>query len=105
MYKNNDDSEKKYFAFNQVMMTLLHGYFYYQASVWRLGNDNTLTSAYNAVKDLKRKIINELGISEQEIIEYIYSMPNRYNSVKRGSEEGSNAFVEIQSFRDFIMNL
>jgi glycosyltransferase involved in cell wall biosynthesis len=105
MYKNNDDPKKKYFAFNQVMMTLLHGYFYYQASVWRLGNDNTLISAYNAVKDLKRKIINELGISEQEIIEYIYSMPNRYNSVKRGSEEGSNAFVEIQSFRDFIMNL
>ena len=105
MYKNNDKEELKHFAFNQVMMTLLHGYFYYQASVWRLGNDNTLTSAYNAVKDLKRKIINELNISEEEIINYIYSMPNRYNRVKKGSEDGSNAFVEVQSFRDFIINL
>lgn len=105
MYLNNTDENKKFFAFNQIMMTLLHGYFYYEASVWRLGNDNTLVSAYNAVKDLKRKIVHELNISEEEIISYIYSNPQRYNSVKKGSEEGSNAFVELQSFRDFIMNL
>ena len=105
MYLHNTDKNKKFFALNQIMMALLHGYFYYEASVWRLGNDNTLVPAYNAVKDLKRKIVHELNISEEEIIKYIYSNPQRYNSVKKGSEEGSNAFVELQSFRDFIMNL
>lgn len=105
MYNTNKNENMKFFAFNQIMMALLHGYFYYQASVWRLGNDNTLTSAYNAVKSLKRKILEETDITEDRIINYIYSMPDRYNSVKKGSEEGSNAFVEIQSFRDFIMNL
>lgn len=105
MYNVNKDENIKFFAFNQIMMTLLHGYFYYQASVWRLGNNNTLTSAYEAIKNLKRKILNETDITEERIIDYIYSMPDRYNKVKRGSEDGSNAFVEIQSFRDFIMNL
>ena len=105
-FRNDEKSkELRSFALNQIMMTMLHGYFYYQASLWRLGQNNTLEEGYNALKSLKRKIINELGLSEQDIIQYIYSLPQRYNSVKKGSEQGSCPFVEVQSFRDFIMNL
>ena len=42
MYTVNEDKneELKNFALNQIMMTLLHGYFYYQASLWRLGTND-----------------------------------------------------------------
>lgn len=105
MYLNDERQEKKAFALNQIMMTLLHGYFYYQSSLWRLGSNETLVESYNAVKDLKRKIVKELGMTDFDIINYIYQLPERYNSVKRGSQQGCCAFVEVQSFRDFILNL
>jgi len=105
MYLNDERPEKKDFALNQIMMTMLHGYFYYEASVWRLGSNEALIESYNALKILKRKIIQELKLNEFDIINYIYKNPARYNSVKRGSEMGSCEFVEVQSFRDFIINL
>lgn len=105
MYLRNTAINLKEFALNQIMMTLLHGYFYYQASIWRLGVDNTLTKSYEALKDLKRKIINELGLTSMDIINYIYNLPERYIKVKQGSFNGTCPFVETQSFRDFIANL
>lgn len=105
MYLNDKREDKKAFALNQIMMTLLHGYFYYQSSLWRLGSNDTLVESYNAIKDLKRKIVKELKITDFDIINYIYKNPDRYNSVKKGSQQGCCSFVEIQSFRDFILNL
>jgi glycosyltransferase involved in cell wall biosynthesis len=105
MFLNNEDKNKKDFAFNQIMMTLLHGYFYYQSSLWRLGANDTLIESYNALKNLKRKIIKELKVTELDIIKYIYSNPQRYDKIKMRSIAGCCAFVEVQSFRDFIMNL
>ena len=105
MYLNDKREDKKAFALNQIMMTLLHGYFYYQSSLWRLGSNDTLVESYNAVKDLKRKIVKELKMTDFDITNYIYQIPDRYNSVKRGSQQGCCSFVEVQSFRDFILNL
>ena len=105
MYLNDEKEENKSFALNQIMMTMLHGYFYYQASVWRLGSNDALDESYVALKGLKRKIIKELGLNDFDIINYIYQLPERYDNVKRGSIMGSCPFVETQSFRDFILNL
>lgn len=105
MYKDNDDSEIKGFAVNQIMMTILHGYFYYQASLWRLGSNNTLIEGYNALRDLKRKMVDELDMTDFDIINYIYQLPERYNKIKNRCFLGSCPFVETQSFRDFIINL
>lgn len=107
MYLNykDKDKEKAGFALNQIMMSLLHGYFYYEASEWRLGTNNTLIESYNGIKRLKRKIIEELGLTDNDIISYIYSIPQRYNSVKIHSFDGTCPFVETRSFRDFILNL
>ena len=105
MYLNDKKEENRVFALNQIMMTLLHGYFYYQSSLWRLGSNDTLIESYNAVKELKRKIVKELGLTDFDIINYIYQIPDRYNSVKMGSQQGCCSFVEVQSFRDFILNL
>ena len=105
MYLNDKKEENKAFALNQIMMTILHGYFYYQASLWRLGANDALAESYDAIKDLKRKIVKELGLTDFDIINYIYQLPERYDSVKRGSIMGSCPFIETQSFRDFILNL
>ena len=105
MFNNTDKPETKGFAWNQIEMALLHGYFYYQASLWRLGQNEVLEESYNALRTFKRKIINELKLTEKDIIDYIYSMPERYDNIKMGCRAGSNAFVETQSFRDFILNL
>ena len=105
MFNQTKDKETKMFAWNQIMMTLLHGYFYYEASLWRLGEDDALMEAYDAMKLFKRKIIKELKVDVSDIVGYIYSMPERYDKIKVDSRAGSNAFVETQSFRDFILNL
>lgn len=106
MYNDNLDNEEiKSFAWNQIIMGLLHGYFYYQASLWRLGSNDALEESYDALKRFKRKIIKELNTTEMKIINYVYSFPERYDKIKLGCRDGSNAFVELQSFRDFILNL
>lgn len=105
MYKNTVEEDKKEFALNQIMMTMLHGYFYYQASIWRLGSNETLDNSLIALRSLKRKIIQELNLNEFDIINYIYKNPERYNNVKKGCEYGTCSFIEVQSFRDFIMNI
>ena len=105
MYNNSEKQETKDFAFNQIMMTILHGYFYYQASIYRLGRNETLDDSYLALKHFKQKIIKELNKNTFDIINYVYSLPERYNNVKIGCFTGTNQFVETQSFRDFMLNL
>ena len=105
MYKNESREEKKIFSLNQIIMTILHAYFYYQSSLWRLGSNNILMESYNVVKDLKRKICKELNMTSFDIIDYVYAIPDRYNSVKAKCQIGCCPFVEVQSFRDFILNL
>lgn len=105
MYNKTDKPEIKAFSWNQIEMTLLHGFFYYQASVWRLGQNEALEEGYDALKRFKRKIVKELNKTDNEIIDYIYSMPERYMRVKQKALDGSCPFIELQSFRDFILNL
>ena len=87
------------------MMAILHGYFYYQAAIWRLGTNEVLESNYNGLKALKRRIISELKINEFDIINYIYSIPERYSNIRIDTFKNGFMFVETQSFRDFIINL
>lgn len=105
MYKDAETKKIRDFALNQIMMTILHGFFYYEAQVWRLGRNETLMGSYNALMELKRKIIKELGLTDWDIITYIYNLPERYMKVKQSCFNGTCNFVETQSFRDFIQNL
>ena len=105
MFNNAKTDNMKMFAWNQIEMTMLHGYFYYQASLWRLGPNDTLIESYDALKRFKRKIIKELNVAVDDIINYIYSLPDRYVKVKAQSFNGTCNFIEVQSFRDFIINL
>lgn len=99
------DNEKYSFAINQIMMTLLHGYFYYEASEWRLGNNDTLIDSWVALKKFKRRIIDEIGMNDNDIVNYIYNLPERYIKIKQQCFSGTCPFVEVHSFKDFIYYL
>ena len=98
------DKEHYDWYVNQIMMTMLHAYFYYQACVWRLGHDIVVDNIAH-LHELKTKIITRLKLNELDIINFIYQNPDRYASVKAKSEIGTCRFVESQSFRDFILNI
>lgn len=97
--------DHKDFYIHQILMTLLHAFFYFDASRWRLGSRDALVDNAKDIHNFKVKIIKELDISEIDIINYIYKDPVLYNNIKKSSEAGSNPFVETQSFRDFIFNI
>lgn len=97
--------EQRWFAFNQIMMAFLHGYFYYEASIWRLGQNDVLAKNYDGLKALKRRIMSELKMTEFDMINYIYSIPERYSNIRIDSFKSGGPFVETQSFRDFVLNL
>lgn len=105
LYEYATTNHTKGFAIHQVMMTLLHAYFYYQASVYRLGSNRTLESSYDAIRKLKRRIISTFDTIDVDIIEYIYKLPELYHSIRGKSFQGAIPFIEAQSFRDFILNL
>ena len=86
------------------MMGILHGYFYHQAEVWRLGLDY-LTANREAIHNLVLKISKAFNVPVEYMIDYIYKQPELYNKIKEQSFIGSCAFVEIHSFRDFMQNI
>lgn len=94
------------FFYNQLMMCILHGYFYYQASVYRIGRDHEILEANRRrIADIVNNMKEKLNISKEEIINYIYSYPQRYMNIKNKCFLGSNWFIETESLSDFIMSL
>ena len=113
-YKGNLDYANKYpeqkaFYFNQIMMSILHGYFYSQAAYYRLGSqwylDEVMTDNRRFMRMMVDDICNGLKITRNDIINYIYNLPERYVNVKVQCYDGSNMFVELESFKDFIESL
>lgn len=96
--------EKKSFYYHQIMITMLHAFFYFDASRYRLGN-KFLSYNLSYIHDFKIRICDRLGINEYDIINYIYSDPRLYNVIKANCVHGSNEFVETQSFKDFILSI
>ena len=103
-YKDGLDSVFENFLKNQMMMTLLHAYFYYQASIYRLGEeDEFLQKNLLFILEFKNKIKNTLKITDQDILNIIYADPEKYARIKSKSIPGCNNFIEVNSFRDVMM--
>lgn len=105
MFKTTNKQNTVLWCLDQIMMNMLHAYFYYQASVWKLGGAYTLDDCYVALRQFKRRVIEVTGLTEQGMINYVYSKPGKYDEVRKHGIEGVFPFVETQSFRDFILNL
>lgn len=106
MLKATQDEKTQLWCIDQIMMTLLHAYFYYQASIYKFGcADETLDSEYIALKHFKKRIKDEIGFEDNGIINYAYQNAQRFDDVRKHGISGSMPFIETQSFRDFILNL
>ena len=103
MLEKSENPDTQLWCLDQIMMALLHAYFYCQASLWK--NGELLNSCINSIKEFKVRINEEIGLTDEGIINYIYSKPSGYNDIRQHSIEGTNLFVEVQSFQDFIFNL
>lgn len=106
MMKKSQNPKTQLWCLDQIMMTLLHAYFYYQASIYRLGGaTDTLDSEYIALKHFKKRITDETGLEENGMISYAYQNAQRFDDVRKHGISGTMPFIETQSFRDFILNL
>lgn len=90
----------KDFVLNNLIMTLLHSYFYYQSFLYCKGKDRY--NNYNYILKLISFIMENFGLTKENIVDYIYSKPLIYKNVKLKCLNGSYNFIELQSFKDFI---
>jgi len=88
----------------QLIVSMLMGYLYYQCGIFRAKDiypkDNLLK-----MKEIKQEIHDKLGLTDQDIIDYINRFPYLYDYYREDIYNAINPFVETQSFRDFIINL
>lgn len=92
------------FYMNQILMGFLHGYFYYESFRYKIGSE-ALAKNQVYLHDYKNQINEKLKMNDSDIINYIYSSPQKYNNIKLDCAQGSYPFIETQSFRDFVLNI
>lgn len=99
----NSNSE---FSIIRTLIALLKGYFYYQSSLWKRGNDDNLVrNNYSYLQNFVIEIQNELNISKEQIISFVMSNPQLYIDIKQQCIYNSCIFVEIQSFSELILGI
>ena len=103
LYKENKDCPKIEEAISIILTTFLYCYFYYEQSIYFAGH--TAFKNILHIYDFKEKIKEDLNFSEEDILQYIYARPEMYNELRQSSFLADGCYVEIQSFRDFVMNL
>lgn len=89
---------------NQIMMCLLHCYFYYEATSYYNG-PSEFKDVLNYIVDYIKSMQVDLGYSLDDIVNYIYSDPLRFKQVQEECEISTNIFIPKTSFRDFVYRL
>lgn len=89
---------------NQIMMTLLHAYFYYESVSFYAGPDN-FTDVVEHIRNFILRIIKDFNITANDIIDFVYIDPNKYYKVLQDCEQYVNKFIPKTSFRDFVLRL
>lgn len=89
---------------NQLIMTALHCYFYYEAASYYEG-----ATKYADIIEMIRRYVwrlhDELNYSPEFIVDYVYASASRYDAVRRDCMIASGLFIPKTSFRDFIFRL
>lgn len=101
----NTHPEKREFVFRQVTSTLLYSYFYYQSFLYTQSEEAIIKENIDYIKYLVYKIIYELGYTKNDIISVIYSDPKSYRHIYNECISGNCDFVEVISFKDFILKI
>ena len=101
---DEDISDTKVWYVNQVIMTLLHAYFYYEAASYYQGYEK-FKDMLEMIRVYLKRLITELNYPKDEIIGYVYGNPERYHRIYSDSARPTGDFVCKTSFRDFINKL
>lgn len=89
---------------NQLIMTLLHAYFYYEAADFYEGPDD-YQDIFEIIRQYSYNIQKDLKFTPQDIIDFVYVDPAKYDAVKEECDIFSGKFIPNISFRDFIYKL
>jgi glycosyltransferase involved in cell wall biosynthesis len=92
------------FYINQLMMILLHSYFYYEAASYYNG-PTEYKDVLNYIRNFLLRLLEDLDITLDSIVDYIYSDPLRFKQVQEECEISTNIFIPKTSFRDFVYRL
>lgn len=92
------------FNINQLMMTLLHSYFYYEAASYYNG-PTEYKDVLKYIQNYILRLVDDLDVTLDNIVDYIYSDPVRFKQVQEECEISTRAFIPKTSFRDFIYKL
>lgn len=103
-YWDKAKGTKNIIFINQIMMTLLHAYFYYEAASFYEGPHN-YADIIKIISEYIHQINNDLKLDLDYIVNFIYSDPQKYNLVKQDCEIATTPFIPKTSFRDFIYKL
>lgn len=89
---------------NQVIMTLLHAYFYYEFASYYFGADD-YSDVIKLIRNYLLRMIDDLGMSPEFIIDFVYSDPYKYRKVESDCKTYCEEFIPKTSFRDFVFRL
>lgn len=92
------------FCVNQILMTLLHCYFYYEAVSYKFGPKNYKDNVQD-IKELIRDIMVRLNFSANDIIDYLYDDVQKYEAVRYDCIMSEGLFICKTSCKDFINHL
>lgn len=89
---------------NQVIMTLLHAYFYYEYASYYYGGDDYV-DVLRLIRDFVLRMLSELGMTPEYIVDFVYYDPYKYERVLDDCKICCQNFIPKTSFRDFVFRL
>ncbi len=102
-YKKHKD--KRDFIFKQLSSVVLYAYFYYQSFMYSENEDDIIKENLSYIKYLVYRIMYEFEVSGDSIIDFIYFDPKVYRHIYNECISGNCDFIEMISFKDFMLNL
>lgn len=91
-------------ARNQVIMALLHAYFYYECVSYLYGNGE-YADIIVIIQNYLHRMVNELNMDEKFIIDFVYANAYKYYRVYEDCASINVGFIPKTSFRDFVFKL
>ena len=86
---------------NQILMCLLHLYFYYMGAIYREGVER-YEDNLEVIKDFYDKIAKELNLTSVDIIYFVADDAKKYQVVRNDCIMHEGCFMEAISFPDFV---
>ncbi len=86
---------------NQIMMTILHCYFYYEAASYYEGPDK-YKDVLNCIIRLFDKVQTDLDYDLDFIVNFVYSDAQKFSDVQEDCESCTGKIICKTSFKDFV---